>query len=129
VPVDVDVPAVLDPETVRQLRSMDGGGTRILKKVAIIFTDQVPTQISNLRTCLDDGDFSGVANIAHGLKSSAANVAAMELSKLFKELEFSARSDDLEHCRTLLPEVDAMYSQVRRALKDVIDDNAFRESA
>ena len=126
-----DDDSLLDTDVIAQLRSMDASGEdRIFRKVAGVFLDTTPEQLDKLKTHLADGDASGIALIAHSLKTGAANVAAMSLSRSFRELEMSAREEDLAACATLAEEIFDLFSKVSAALTDFIDDGQnIRESA
>jgi len=56
---------------------------------------------------------------AHTLKSGSADVGALALSQACGELEAMGRSGELDGAEDLLVQVDALYPQVRTALKGV----------
>jgi len=122
---------LLDPATIDQLRAMDASGEdRIFRKVAGIFLDTTPDQLEGLKGHLANEDAPGIALIAHGLKTAAANVAALSLSQLFRELELAAREEDLHTCGTLSEDVFDLFGKVAAALKEVTEaDRSVRESA
>ena len=57
-----------------------------------------------------------VAKAAHTLKSSSANVGALELSDRCKQLESAAKRGAAETARDLLSEVESGYRLVETAL-------------
>ena len=122
---------LLDADTIEQLRAMDASGEdRIFRKVAGIFLDTTPEQLDKLKTHLANGDASGISLVAHGLKTGAANVAALTLSQKFRELEIAAREADLASCEALAGDVFELFSSVAKALSDITgDDRNARESA
>ncbi|MGB0631612.1 MAG: Hpt domain-containing protein [Alphaproteobacteria bacterium] len=122
---------LLDQATIEQLRSMDASGEdRIFRKVAGIFLETTPAQLDKLREHLAKADASGIALIAHGLKTGAANVAALSLSQSFRELEIAAREENLPSCNALAVEIFDLFEKVATALNEYTQpDQSVRESA
>lgn len=110
----------LDSATIEQLRSLDAPGEdRILRKVAQVFVDTTPPQLQRLRNDTADADYAAISLIAHSLKTSAANVAALPLSARFKALEQAARDEDRDTCARLTQEITDMYEEVSTALRNL----------
>lgn len=110
----------LDSAVIAQLRSLDAPGEdRILRKVAGIFIDTTPPQLQRLRDHMADGDFAAVTLVAHSLKTSAANVAALALSARFRALEQAAREENPDTCARLTQEITDMYEDVSTALRNL----------
>src|SRR4029079_12357427 len=78
---------VLDPNVVEHLRSLDDGSGTFLAEVATLFLEDTPARIEAIRNAVERNDARAMADHAHGLKSSAANVGAMELRELCIALE------------------------------------------
>ena len=57
--------------------------------------------IDDLRASLEDQNAEGVNRAAHALKSSSANVGALPLADLCRELEAMGREDDLTGAKDL----------------------------
>lgn len=118
-----DTPALLDIETISQLRSLDAPGEdRIFGKVVGIFLDNTPAQLRKLENHLASQDFAGIALIAHSLKTSSANVSALSLSDCFRALETAAGDGNAETCADILTEIVALYDDVSVALKNAATD-------
>ncbi|HWR88967.1 MAG TPA: Hpt domain-containing protein, partial [Dissulfurispiraceae bacterium] len=60
---------------------------------------------------------SVIHRTAHALKSSSANVGAMRLSALFKEMEAAGRLKSLTETAHLLGRIESEYKVVRAALE------------
>ncbi len=58
------------------------------------YLKSAPGLIHGIRDAVKDGDMEALVKSAHPLKSSSANVGAMELSALARELEFKGREND-----------------------------------
>ena len=81
-------------DNIRALQSE--GEPDILTRIISIYLEDTPNQMDNLCRALQDKDVKEVRSIAHSLKSSSANVGAMSLSNLFKDLEHKAYTNALQ---------------------------------
>jgi signal transduction histidine kinase/CheY-like chemotaxis protein len=79
----------VNPEPLAMLRNL--GGTALVQKVLQLFFVNTPLHLAAIRTGLLAGDMETVRHAAHSLKSTSANVGAMQLSKLAGTLEQAAR--------------------------------------
>lgn len=93
-------------------RTTPGMGQRI----ATLFVDDSETRIAAIVEALDDGDVARVADIAHALRGSAANVGATEMASAGLALEALARAEGLEAARGPLDALRGAFEQVRRSL-------------
>jgi signal transduction histidine kinase/DNA-binding response OmpR family regulator len=106
--------ATLDEQALRQIRSLrQPGGPDLLKKIVDLYMSNSRTLIQTLRDSIIREDAAGVAQAAHSLKSSSANVGATALTQLCAQLEAVAKSAQLESAWTLL---DRMVEEHQRVL-------------
>jgi len=61
------------------LESMSGGDKELMNEMIDIFKEQVPEFVSEMRTCLHEKDYKGLAAIAHKAKSSISIIGLVEL--------------------------------------------------
>lgn len=121
-PSDTSDADILDSGIIEQLRSLDAvGGDRIFRKVAGVFLESVPPQLENLKAHIASQNFPGISMVAHGLKTSAANVAAVTLGDMFRDLEIAARNEDIRGCEKIAGELFALYDNVADALERMIN--------
>lgn len=80
------VPA-LDPERLAILQSLDGGGLGVLRPAVAAFRKDLPARLSALRAAADGDDGPALAEAAHTLKGSAANIGAVAVAAVCAELE------------------------------------------
>jgi HPt (histidine-containing phosphotransfer) domain-containing protein len=66
------------------------------------FLDDAPSQLTQLRACLDQSDASAVQLHAHTLKGSAGTVGAEALRAAALALETAAAENRMDTCRNLL---------------------------
>jgi HPt (histidine-containing phosphotransfer) domain-containing protein len=75
---------VLDQEVIELLHDAIGDS---LPEIINLFLDDVPESLEKMRISLAQGDFAAIGLTAHSLKSSSANLGAMQMSALCAELE------------------------------------------
>lgn len=110
--------SVLDEDTLGHLRELDAGGEgSILVKLVGLFLETTPPQMDKLRNVIGNGDCASAAVVAHGLKSSAANVAAAELAEGYREVEKAAREGNIEECRRVLDRTERNFVSACNALR------------
>jgi two-component system, sensor histidine kinase and response regulator len=109
---------LLDGDTIAQLRALDETGENLIfGKVVGIFMDNTPVQLRQLQKHIAAKDFAGITLVAHSLKASAANVSALSLSSLLRDIEIAAGKKDLQTCAKTTDEVMALYEDVSAALR------------
>lgn len=109
--------AVLDENALNRIRALQRPGRpSVLNKVVRLYLDDSPRLIEALQAAVRQGDAQALQKAAHTLKSSSANLGAMVVSDLCKELESLGRAADLEKAPTLMSQVEHNYPVVRQAL-------------
>ena len=109
--------ASVDPTALRRLAATRrGGGSELVARVVDTYLDSSQKLLSAMRDATAAGDPAGFAAAAHTLKSSSAQVGAMGLSSLCKELETLGREDSCEGASELLDGITAEYESVREGL-------------
>lgn len=98
----------------------DMGGTDLVQKVLQLFFDNMPPELQKIKTAMSANDMETVRHAAHSIKSAAANVGAIQLSKLALAVEQAARDG--------LPDADALamleqaYHKAVKILQQEMDD-------
>jgi CheY-like chemotaxis protein len=77
---------------------------------------------------LRDDQLSDYHIEVHGLKSSSANIGALELSALARDQELAAKSGDLTAVRAGLPELLSCYSALLCSINAVLENESAPES-
>ena len=114
-----DQEQILDKETLAVLRELGGeDDPELFNELITIFLDDTPTRITEILAAMEEGDAKRLEHAAHALKSSAANLGAMKLSELFRELEYAGKGDDLAAAQPLVERMKADYPKVEAALRD-----------
>ncbi len=80
-------------------------------------------KISKIKQMLDDGNIKDYTIEVHSLKSSAANIGALEVSKLARELEMAGKEEKVEVIRNKNDDMLRKYSSLLDNIKSVLDKN------
>jgi HPt (histidine-containing phosphotransfer) domain-containing protein len=111
----------LDQDTLGSLRELASPDQPdFLKQILTLFQDAAPARVHAIQTALGQGDHATIAREAHTLKSSSANIGALELSSICQNLEKAARSPDAasvsiliaQECAKLQPALDAALASI-----------------
>jgi len=106
-------PAALD--NIRALQAKSGND--VLVKVVQLYVASAPEQLQTMQEAISRGDHRALQMAAHTLKSSSANVGAMKLADLCKEVEQEARAGEMTRADARLLRMANEYERVWVALK------------
>ena len=111
----------IDRSVLKSLRDLQMEGTPdILERIIPAYLNSSEPLIVQLREALATNDLEVLQNIAHSLKSSSANVGAIKLSQISKELERSCRNNTLENAPDLVSAIESEFIRVKDALNKEI---------
>jgi signal transduction histidine kinase/DNA-binding response OmpR family regulator/HPt (histidine-containing phosphotransfer) domain-containing protein len=114
---DESSPPAVDPSALEALRALQTpGAPDIRERVIGLYLEQTPQQLEELRAALARGDTGTVARAAHTVKSSSANVGAVRLSALCRDLENAVGEEDATGVDPRVEEIAEEYAQVEREL-------------
>ncbi len=120
----LDPPAtgqVLDQGVLRELQEiMDEDYLDLLRT----YMGNAPQLIGQAREAIGCGDVEAVVLPVHSLKSSSANVGALQLSELAREVERLAKADDLAAAAVAFSAVEAAYAKTEAALREHLKEHA-----
>lgn len=102
---------IIDPAVSNQIKT---GNPDLWERLVAAYLTSAKEKRDQLQQAMTDGDWENVSMAAHPLKSSSANIGAMRLSELCRQLENSANDRDADGTR-------AAYDDVRGALDEVIE--------
>ncbi|MGZ7030702.1 MAG: response regulator, partial [Thermoanaerobaculia bacterium] len=117
---------VLDPEVVENLRSLDDGSGTFLAEVATLFLEDTPPRIEAIRIAVERNDATAMADQAHTLKSSAANVGATELRELCIAFEQIGSRGNVAGAAEKFRDLAAMYARTADALRGFLTETGAR---
>jgi HPt (histidine-containing phosphotransfer) domain-containing protein len=98
---------------------VDEYGEDFLVELIDVYLQDTPNRVTQLRQALDGGDRDSFVREAHTLKSSSANVGAMGLSALAKEMESAGRSGKIARVASEVTRFEEEFALVKAALQAV----------
>jgi CheY-like chemotaxis protein/HPt (histidine-containing phosphotransfer) domain-containing protein len=109
---------VLDMEGLEEFMSLVLGETpENASEFITLYIEDATRLIANMHQALEQGRIEDFTRASHSLKSSSAQIGAMQLSSLCRELEIRSRMHELEQSRELLAQVTTAYEQVKALLQ------------
>ena len=78
------------------------GNVELMSRLLAAFEPEIGRDVQRLEDAIQAGDIPRVANIAHTLKGSAANLSAERLSALARDIEQAARRNETHNYGELL---------------------------
>jgi len=108
----------LDRKVLDTLRSLGRGGTpALLYKVLHLYLSYAPQLLNTMRDAVAHSDALALQQAAHSLKSSSANVGALQLAAFSKEMEALGKAQGMTKAIPLLAAMEAEYVVVEEALQ------------
>jgi signal transduction histidine kinase/DNA-binding response OmpR family regulator len=114
---DRDEPAINQAalDNIRQLQRP--GNPDLLQKIVTIYMNDSPGLLNSLRKAIDQSDAELVRMHAHRFKSGSANLGALRLAELCRQLEEMGRNNELQGALTLLSRVENEFKAASVALQ------------
>ena len=113
IPMDVQLPPAVNDKTLQTLRELMGES---FAELVHSFLDSVPPHLARLREAVKENDTKVLLNEAHTLKGSSANLGAMVLSQLSRDLEMQCRNGTLQYPERHVENITVEYERVRGVL-------------
>ena len=107
----------IDVEVLAELRTVLGGE---LDRLIRLFLEDAPEHVAALEEAALRPDFDALREHAHSLKSSSANLGAMQLSAAAKRVELGARTGTLDRPAVDVAKVAHEFNRVRDALLEIL---------
>ncbi|MDM8527054.1 Hpt domain-containing protein [Anaerolineales bacterium HSG24] len=85
-----------------------------------VFLEEVPKQLTELQSAVNQNDARDVRRIAHSLKSTSATFGAMRLSSLCEQFEFESRTGLGNSSAEQLLQIHTAYKEVETALIELV---------
>ncbi len=114
-------PPALDQNVIASLRELGGDDDPgLFVELVELFLEDTPPRIHALVAALAQNDATALERAAHALKSSAANLGALELSVLFRDIESAGREKNLQRAKPLVARTSEEFQRVEAALRSEI---------
>ena len=112
---------VLDPGVIASLRELGGDDDPgLFIELVNLFLADTPERLRALSEAMEHRDPTALERAAHALKSSSANLGALELSALFRDIEAAGREKDLSRAAKLVARTQPEYQRVEAALRSEV---------
>ena len=109
---------ILDHDVIASLRELGGeDDPGLFIELVNMFLADTPERLKVLSDALDQRDPQALERAAHALKSSSANLGALGLSVLFRDIEAAGRAKDLGRAAFLVARTKSEYEKVEVALR------------
>jgi len=117
-----DDKVVLQQEPLDNIRAMQrSGAPSILNKIINIYLNESPLLQKAIQNSIKKGEASKLHDAAHNLKSSSANLGAMQLSNLSKQLEGLGQEENIQAAKKLISQFDKEFLKVCVALRQELE--------
>ncbi|NYT02022.1 MAG: PAS domain S-box protein [Methanosarcinales archaeon] len=111
------VESPLDQRSLDRLRELQvEGEPEIIHELADLFLSHAPARIQAIIQAVEQRDADALLREAHSLKSSSANMGALRLSELSRQLEVMGRSSRMEGAKEKVEELGPEFRRVEVAL-------------
>jgi HPt (histidine-containing phosphotransfer) domain-containing protein len=105
---DMDATPAIDESALDAIRSLQQPGSEcLLEKIISLFLEDSERLRASIAQALDSANADGIAAAAHSLKSSSANVGAVQVSAISNKMELAARGGDVAAGPALFEELVA----------------------
>ena len=101
--------------SLRELGGSDDPG--LFLELVNMFLSDTPERLRMLSEALEHRDPQALERAAHALKSSSANLGALGLSELFRDIESASRAQDLDRAASLVARTKPEFERVETALR------------
>ncbi|EDZ63257.1 multi-sensor hybrid histidine kinase [Sulfurimonas gotlandica GD1] len=101
-----------------------GGSEKLLKKVLLIFADDIQNSLKSLKEAIEKKDDSGIKLHSHSIKGSCGNVSAMKMEQMAREIELNESEFKEEELHEKFQELQKNASELLRVLDEYIKKDA-----
>ncbi len=96
-----------------------GGDAELLREIAMLFVEDYPKVLDELRDAIARGDAERVERTAHGLKGSVSTFGARPAMEAARTLEALGRARQFEEIRQVLTTLELALAALRPELESL----------
>jgi len=89
-----------------------------------IYYEDGEEMLEKLRSNIQYTDMKLFVTYTHAMKSSSRNIGAIEVSELFKEMEFAGKDNDMDTIEAKLPACLDALEELQNNLKDYLENGS-----
>jgi two-component system, sensor histidine kinase and response regulator len=108
----------------RALFSRVEGDMALLKDIVLLFLDDTPKLIQELRGAVSQGDWPQMARVTHTLKGAVGNFGAPQAFELTRELEAAIRKREVGFVSNLFTQLEAELEALLPELSEIVTQEA-----
>ena len=108
---------LLDQHTLENLRLLGDDDPAFLADIIDLFLEDTPPLLASLQAAIATNDLGSMRMAAHTLKGSAANLGAVVLANIARDIEHQAREGDSSGIPALTATLVASFAQTETALR------------
>ncbi|MDH5538063.1 MAG: response regulator [Rhizobacter sp.] len=120
-------PSTINMTTIQALRELDdddGDSMELVSQLVNSFLKSADDNLARLTAAAAGGDAKTLSQVAHSLKSSAANLGAEALAACYRELEICGREGRIEDARAFLDRTGQQQQLALLALRELLTETA-----
>jgi len=99
------------------------GKPDLVEKIINLYINDAQSLCHNIHEAVGKGDPQALSKAAHSLKSSSANVGAIKLASLCKDLETLGKANTLGNAQEIVNQMDSEYKRVIATLSQSTGEN------
>ena len=103
-----------------RIEDATGGDREFLQELVDIFLTDAAERVAELKDALSKGEAEDFGRTAHKLKGSSANMGAVGLSDIAKDMEAMGRARSLDSADTLIESLQEELGRVRESLQAML---------
>lgn len=92
----------------------------LVEEMVTSYLDDTETRLQAIASAIEATDAEAIFQAAHSMKSSSANLGAVNLTQLCEELEQSGRNKTIENTPDLLSTAESEFQQVQQELRSFL---------
>ncbi len=92
----------------------------LIHVIADAYLSDMPIQIEQLKTLVQDGDVEQAAAQAHKIKGASSNVGAMKLSDLAFKMEQAGKTGDMELISKNILALEQCFVQLKSTMEETL---------
>jgi HPt (histidine-containing phosphotransfer) domain-containing protein len=117
----MDPEPVLDRDVIDSLRQLNQDGEPdLVAEVFTLFLHDAPQRLAAIEAALKARDAVALQRAAHALKGAAANVGAVRLQRLCRELEEIGRSGSADAAAGRLAPLRGAFAELQLAIDELL---------
>ncbi len=108
------------PIDYERIEDATGGDREFLEELVDIFLTDAEQRVEELKAAFSSGETDAVSRTAHKLKGSSANMGAVHLTNIARDMENLGKAESLHSAQELLEPLQAELIRVRRTLQNML---------